>query len=522
MKKEYKYEKFISQYYNITSKLVDENVEKGLGDKVAIYYKDKTYTYREMQQLINRVGNALHILGVHMEERVTLVMYDSPEAVASFYGTIKIGAIPIPINYMYTMDDYRYLLNNSRARTLILHEDFNEVVQGWREKFLYLQNTIIVGQPTRSYHISFYDIVNRCSDELRVSYTTVEDAAFWNYTSGSTGVPKAAVHLQHDVFTCIDNYARGLLGITSNDILFSASKFFFAYGLGNSFFYSFGNGASVVLLPDRPLPETIFETISKYRPTIFFGVPTLYASMLQIKDAEKRYNLSSLRICTSAGEALPKEIFQEWKQRFGIEILDGIGSTELLHIFISNRPGDVKSGSSGKLVPGYSARIVDNEGKDLPDNEVGTLLVKGESIAAFYWRHHEKTKTSMLGEWFNTGDKYYRDKEGYYYYCGRDDDMLKVGGIWVSPIEVEGALMAHPAVLQAAVVAKHDDNNLIKPKALIVLKQGYEPSEELAKEIQMFVKKNIAPYKFPRWIEFIKEMPMTATGKIQRYKLRDK
>jgi benzoate-CoA ligase len=243
--------------------------------------------------------------------------------------------------------------------------------------------------------------------------------------------------------------------------------------------------------------------------------------MLEIKNAEKEYDLSSLRICTSAGEALSKEIFFEWKERFGLEILDGIGSTELLHIFISNRPGDVKPGSSGKLVPGYQARIVDDKGNEVPDGEVGTLQVKGESTAAYYYRHHDKTKTSMLGEWFDTGDKYYRDAEGYYYYCGRGDDMLKVGGIWVSPIEVEDALVSHPAVLEAAVVAKKDEHNLVKPKAYIVLKKGYPPSEELATDIQAFVKKNIAAYKYPRWIEFVSDLPKTSTGKIERYKLRE-
>jgi benzoate-CoA ligase family protein len=521
MERHYKYQSFISQYYNVTTKLIDEMVEKGLGDKVAVYYQDKTHTYAEMQSLINKVGNALKILGVHMEERVMLVMYDSPEAMASFFGAIKIGAIPIPVNYMYTMHDYRYLLNNSRARTLIAHEDFIEEIEGFKDKFLYLENTIIVGKKTRAYHISFYDIVNRCSDKLDVAYTTFEDTAFWVYTSGSTGVPKAAVHLQHDVFTCIDSYAKGILGITQDDVLFSASKFFFAYGMGNSFFYPLGTGASVVLLPDRPRPETIFATINHYHPTVFFGVPTLYANMLGIEDAEKKYDLSSLRICTSAGEALPQEIFYEWKKRFGLEILDGIGSTELLHIFISNRPGDVKPGSSGKIVPGYQARIVDDKGDEVPDGEIGTLQVKGESIAAYYYRHHDKTKTSMLGEWFDTGDKYYRDAEGYYYYCGRGDDMLKVGGIWVSPIEVEDALISHPAVLEAAVVAKTDEHNLVKPKAYIVLKKGKQPSEELSKDIQAFVKNNIAPYKYPRWIEFVKDLPKTNTGKIMRYKLRD-
>lgn len=519
MEKTYKYQSFIPQYYNVTTKLIDEMVEKGLGDKVAVYYKDKGYTYAEMQSMINRVGNALKILGVHMEERVMLVMRDSPEAMASFYGAIKIGAIPMPVNYMYTMHDYRYLLNNSRARTLIADSDFIEAIEGFKEKLLYLENTIIVGEKTRAYHISFHDIVDRCSDKLDVAYTTFEDAAFWNYTSGSTGVPKAAVHLQHDVFSCIDNYAIAVLGINQDDILFSASKFFFAYGLGNSFFYPLALGASVVLLPDRPRPETIYSTITRYQPTVFFGVPTLYASMLEVKDT-KKYDLSSLRLCTSAGEALPKEIFHEWKERFGLEILDGIGSTELLHIFISNRPGDVKPGSSGKLVPGYQARIVDDKGKEVPDGKVGTLLVHGESTAAYYYRHHDKTKTSMLGEWFNTGDKYYRDAEGYYYYRGRGDDMLKVGGIWVSPIEVEDALVSHPAVLEAAVVAKKDEHYLVKPQAFVVLKKGKHPSEKLAKDIQAFVKKSIAPYKYPRWIEFVKALPRTTTGKIQRYKLR--
>lgn len=517
----YKYEKFLPQYYNLASQLIDENVTRGLRDKIAVYYQDRAYTYGEIQRMVNQAANAFHILGVGMDQRVLLVLYDSPEAVASFFGAIKVGAVPVPINYMYTGDDFRYLLNNSRARTLVAHEDFVEELEAWRDRFLFLENTLVVGHKTRSYHIAYHDIVDRCSDQYNAAFTTHDDQAFWNYTSGSTGAPKGVVHLQNDVTTCIENYAKGMLGITHRDILFSASKFFFAYGLGNSFFYPFGTGASVVLLPERPLAETIFETIHKYHPTIFFGVPTLYANMLQLKGAEKRYDLSSLRVCASAGEALPKEIFHEFQRRFHIEILDGIGSSELLHIFISNRPGDVQPGSSGKLVPGYSARIVDENGHDLPDDEVGTLLVRGDSIAAFYWRHASKTKTSMLGEWFNTGDKYRRDKDGYFYYCGRGDDMLKVGGIWVSPIEIEDTLLMHPAVLQAAVVAKKDKNLLVKPKAFVVLKEGYQASPELAKELQMFVKESIAPYKFPRWVEFIKEMPMTATGKIQRHKLRE-
>jgi benzoate-CoA ligase family protein len=521
MESQYKYEKYIPQYYNVTTKLVDDQVERGLADKVAVYYKDQTYSYRQLQQMINRVGNALKILGVHMEERVMIVMYDCIEAMASFLGAMKIGAVPIPINTMYTKDDFRLLLNNSRARTLIADADFMEEIEGYKEKLMYLENTIVLGKKNRGYYISFHDIVDRCSDKLDVAYTTIDDSAFWNYTSGSTGVPKAAVHLQHDVFSCVENYAKGVLGLDSEDILFSASKFFFAYGLGNSFFYPLGIGGAVVLQPDRPLPEVVFKTIHEYKPTVFFGVPTMYANMLAVKDAEKKYDISSLRVLTSAGEALPKEIFNEWKRRFGQEILDGIGSTELLHIFISNRPGEAKPGSSGKLVPGYSARIIDDDGKDVVVGDVGTLLVKGESSAAFYYRHHEKSQKSMLGEWFNTGDKYYRDADGYYFYCGRGDDMLKVGGIWVSPIEIEDTLMSHPAVLECAVVAKADESDLIKPKAFIVLKEGFKASDELAKEIQMYVKGKIASYKFPRYIEFVKDLPKTATGKIQRVKLRE-
>ena len=520
MSKTYKYEKNIPQYYNITSKLIDQNVENGNGDRVAIWYKDQKYTYRKLQQLINKVGNALLILGVHMEDRVMLIMKDSPEAIAGFYGALKIGAIPVPVNYLCKADDFRYLLNNSRARVAILHEEFKKEVIGWKDKLLYLRNTVVVYPQERNGYISFWDFVNHCSDELSVAYTTVDDAAFWSYTEGSTGVPKAAVHLQHDIFTCIENYAKGLLGINRNDIIYSASKIFYSYGLGNSVFYPFAFGASVVLDPDEPTPKKVLETITKHRPTVFFGVPAVYAAMLQVDNLEKKYDLSSLRICVSAGESLPKEIFYEWKKRFDIEILDGIGCTELIHVFISNRPGEVKPGSSGKPVPGYFARIVDDDGKEVPEGEIGTLHVKGDSAAAYYWRYHEMTKTSMLGEWFNTGEKYYCDKDGYYYYCGHGDDMLKVGGIWVSPVEVEETLLSHPSVFQAAVVPYRDEQDLVKPKAFVVLKPGHRASDDLAKEIQTFVKTTIAPHKFPRSIEFINEMPMTATGKIQRYRLR--
>lgn len=517
---EYKYQAYEPAPYNVTDRIIDEKIRAGWGGRTAVYYRDRVYTYQQLQRLINKAGNMLLSLGTGIEQRVLISLYDSPEALACFFGAIKIGAVPVMVNYMYTADDYRLLINDSRATTIVIDHDFTETAEIWREKYLYLKNTIVVGSGTRPFHQSLEELFNKASDQLEAAATTRDDTAFWNYTSGSTGAPKAAVHLQHDIERSVESYGRGVLEIKETDRVFSASKLFFAYGLGASAYYPLASGAAAILLPDRPLPQLVFETIAKYRPTIFFGVPTLYSSLLQIEGAERKYDMSSIRHFISAGEALPTEIFQQWKKRFGMEILDGLGSTEMLHIFISNRPGDIKPGSSGKVLAGYEARIVDESGRDLPDGEVGTLWVKGDSAAAYYYRHHEKTKRSMLGEWFNTGDKYYRDNQGYYYYQGRTDDMLKVGGIWVSPIEIEETLLHHPAVLEAAVVGKPDEADLIKPKAFVVLKPGCEPTQALAAEIQAFVKKSIAAYKYPRWVEFVPELPKTATGKLQRHKLR--
>jgi benzoate-CoA ligase len=319
---------------------------------------------------------------------------------------------------------------------------------------------------------------------------------------------------------CSDTYALQVLGIREDDRTFSAAKLFFAYGLGNNMYFPLRVGAQGVLSPHRPTPEGMFEMIQRHRPTIFFGVPTLYAGMLQVKEAERRFDLSSLRLCVSAGEALPEEIYRRWRERFGVEILDGIGTTEILHIFLSNRPGQARPGSTGLPVPGYEAIIVDEEGRPVPRGEIGNLRVRGDSTMAYYWNQHEKTKEALLGHWIQTGDKYYQDPDGYFWYCGRADDMLKVGGIWVSPVEVEATLMGHPAVLEAAVVGHEDEERLVKPRAFVVLKEDHGPSAALAAELQAFVKERIAPYKYPRWVEFVTELPKTATGKIQRFKLR--
>jgi benzoate-CoA ligase len=319
---------------------------------------------------------------------------------------------------------------------------------------------------------------------------------------------------------CSDTYALQVLGITPEDRTFSAAKLFFAYGLGNNMYFPMRVGAQGVLFPHRPTPEAMFEVIHRHRPTIFFGVPTLYAAMLQVKEAEKRYDLSTVRQCVSAGEALPEEIFKRWRERFGVEIIDGIGTTEILHIFLSNRPGQSRPGSTGLVVPGYEARIVDDEGQPVASGEIGNLRVKGDSIMSYYWNQPEKTKAALFGEWIQTGDKYYQDKDGYFWYCGRADDMLKVGGIWVSPVEVENTLVGHPAVLEVAVVGHEDTDRLVKPKAFVVLKDGQAAAPALGEELKGFVKDKLAPYKYPRWIEFVPALPKTATGKIQRFKLR--
>ncbi|MCL6558799.1 MAG: benzoate-CoA ligase family protein, partial [Firmicutes bacterium] len=506
--------------FNAAEHFVDQNVILGRGGKTAIYYGEEKITYQEVFENVNRTGNALRSLGIGLEDRVLLLLLDCPEFAYSFFGAMKIGAVPIPTNTMLKPADYRYLLNDSRAGAVVVSRELLPNISAIVDELLYLKHVIVVGDPVEN-TLNFHELLKTSSPELTAVATSPDDPAFWLYSSGTTGFPKGAVHLHHDMVYCAEYYARGILGITENDITFSVAKLFFAYGLGNGLYFSFHVGGSTVLTPQRPLPEHVLETITRYRPTLFFGVPTSYGALLQVEDAEKKYDFSSIRHCVSAGEALPSAIFHQWKEKFGLEILDGIGSTEILHIFISNRPGAVKPGSSGLVVPGYEARIVDVDGNPIPRGLVGILMVKGDSIAAYYWNKHQKTKETFMGEWINTGDNYYQDEDGYFWYVGRGDDMIKAGGIWVSPVEVENALMSHPAVLECGVVGSADEDGLYKPKAYVVFKPNVVPSKSLLEEIKQFVKSSIAPYKFPRWIEPVEELPKTATGKIQRYKLRE-
>jgi benzoate-CoA ligase len=505
--------------FNVATHFVDRNVTEGRGATPAFIWDDRVLTYADVQELADRTGNALLELGVGLEDRVLMLCLDAPEFIGAFWGAIKIGAVPVPVNTLMRAQDYLYFLDDSRARVAVVSAPLLAETAPALSQARYLRHVLVAGGPPGSY-LSYDDRVAKADRRLSAAPTSRDDAAFWLYSSGSTGFPKGAVHLHHDMWICSETYAKQVLGIRPTDRVFSAAKLFFAYGLGNAGYFPLGVGAQSVLSPQRPTPEGVFTLLSRHRPTIFFGVPTLYAAMLAVKEAEKRFDLSALRLCVSAGEALPEEIYTRWRQRFGVEIIDGIGTTEILHIFLSNRPGSVRPGSSGLPVPGYEAVIVDDDGRPVPAGEIGNLRVQGDSTMAGYWNQHDKTRQTLYGPWIATGDKYYQDRDGYFWYAGRSDDMLKVGGIWVSPVEVEATLIKHPAVLEAAVVGKEDSEGLVKPQAFVVLKEPAGAGEALVEELKTFVKDKIAPYKYPRWIEFVGELPKTATGKIQRFKLR--
>jgi benzoate-CoA ligase family protein len=502
---------------NAATIFVDRNVAEGRGDRIAIYCGEQQVSYAEVLANTNRVGNALRSLDVRIENRVLLLLLDCPELAYSFFGAMKIGAVPIPVNTLMKPPDYEYVLNDSRAVVAIVSAALlPQLAAIPRERLRYLRQVVVVGGEAEG-HLSFDELLTGASTELEAEEMSKDDAAFWLYSSGSTGFPKGCVHLHHDMLFCAEYYARGILQIGERDRTFSVAKLFFAYGLGNGLYFPFYVGASTVLFPGRPEPAAIFEQVERYRPTLFFSVPTSYAALLA---AGGEHDFSSVRQGISAGEALPRAIFDRFLERYGVEILDGIGSTEILHIFISNRTGQVRPGASGVVVPGYEAKLLDDDGNPVPTGEIGNLLVKGDSTCAMYWNKHAQTARTILGEWIKTGDKYYQDEDGYYWYAGRSDDMLKVSGIWVSPIEIENTLMDHPAVLEAGVVARQDADELVKPHAFVVLQAGFEGGEPLAAELKEFVKDKIAPYKYPRWIEFVPELPKTATGKTQRFKLR--
>jgi benzoate-CoA ligase len=498
--------------YNAAVDLVERNVAAGRGGKIAYIDDTGRCTYAELAERVDRAANALLALGLQREQRMAIAMLDSCDWPVLFLGAIKAGIVPVAMNTLLTPADYEYQLRDSRACALFVSEPLLKNFEPIRKNCPDLQHVVLASQ--------LKDLLQKQKAKATAARTTRDDMCFWLYSSGSTGAPKGTVHLHSHLIATAELYAKPILGIRESDVVFSAAKLFFAYGLGNALTFPLAVGATTLLMAERPTPDAVFKRLVEHKPTIFYAVPTLYAAMLASPKFPKREE-TALRICTSAGEALPADLGKRWTERTGTEILDGIGSTEMLHIFLSNRPGDVRYGTTGKPVPGYEVRLVDDHGNLVTKpNELGELQIGGPTAALMYWNQRERTKNTFIGPWTRSGDKYSVDEQGYYTYGGRSDDMLKVSGIYVSPVEVEAALITHDAVLEAAVVGHPDDQSLIKPKAFIVLKPGHSPDDKLKAALQQHVKEHLAPYKYPRWIDFLDELPKTATGKIQRFKLR--
>jgi benzoate-CoA ligase len=504
--------------FNMADYFLYHNIEEGRENKTCLYFRDETYTYGETVRRANRMGNALRELGVEIEDRVLIVLPDCPEFVWTWFGASRIGAVITMVNPLLPAEDYKYYLDYTRASCAVIHESLLKNFEEAAKDAPYLRHVIVVGREQGIFH-SYKQTVNSQSDELTPADTHRDDIAIWLFTSGSTGRPKGAVHLQHDLPYNTEVFAKHTIGVHENDLTISVPKLFFGYATGTNLLFPFAVGGATALFDERSTPEKLFEVIERYRPTILTTVPTMINAMLNMEGGAQR-DLSSLRFCYSAGEALPIELYTRWMETFGVEIYDGIGSAEMFHIYITNRPNDVKPGSLGRIVKGYEARIVDAEGKEVATGEMGTLRIKGDSAALCYWNAHEKSKETFAGDWCTTGDQFHLDEEGYYWYHGRTDEMLKVSGVFVAPAEIENCLLQHEAVLEAAVVGHEAGDGLIKPKAFVVLRRPAEASDQLVRNIKEFVKSKIALYKYPRWIEFVSSLPKNDRGKIDRKKLK--
>ena len=512
--------------YNAVSHFVDANVARGLGEKVAFIDSERSLTYGALQERSCRFATALKALGLREENRVVLLFHDTVDYPVAFWGTIRAGVVPIPINTLLTAEQYAYLFADSRAAAAVVAAPLARMLLSIRSRLPHLR-TIIVAEASAEDRANlpdvlfFDDVLTQGNPEPCVAPTMSDEVAFWMYTSGSTGDPKAVRHVHTSLMAASRLMGQGVIGIRQQDVVFSAAKLSFSYGLGNAMAFPLSVGASAILLPERPTPQAVLDTIRRHRPTVFYAVPSLYAALLAHPEIGAGAGSDRLRLCISAGEPLPANLGERWRATVGIDVLDGIGSTEMLQTFLSNRPDDVRYGSTGRPVPGYDVKIVDENGHELPDGQIGELIVRGPSAGEGYWNQRAKSRRTFAGEWTYTGDKYVRDQDGYYYYCGRTDDMFKVNGMWVSPFEVEAALVSHEAVLEAAVVGKEDGDGLIKPKAFIVLKNGYAADERLLETLRVHVKERAGPWKYPRWIDIRPDLPRTATGKVQRFKLRD-
>ncbi|MCA3189438.1 MULTISPECIES: benzoate-CoA ligase family protein [unclassified Cupriavidus] len=511
--------------YNAAEDLLARHLDAGRGGKLAYIDDTATLTFSELDDRCRRFAGALHRAGFRREERVLLCALDTIDFPTVFLGCLLAGVVPVAVNTLLTVDDYAYMLEHSGARAVLVSAPLLGTMQAAIDKAGLAPDVIVAApgaQPMAGMPgASVASMVADADPAAKAAATGPDDMAFWLYSSGSTGRPKGTVHTHGNLFHTADLYARRVLDIREDDVVFSAAKLFFAYGLGNALTFPLSVGATTVLMAERPTPQAVFQRLTRHRPTVFCGVPTLFAGMLAAADLPPRADVA-MRVCTSAGEALPRDIGDRFLAHFGCDILDGIGSTEMLHIFLSNRPGEVRYGTTGRPVPGYELKLLDEQGEPCPAGEIGDLYIKGPSAALMYWCNRDKSRDTFVGAWTRSGDKYVRDADGYYTYAGRSDDMLKVGGIYVSPFEVEAALARHPAVLEAAVIGVADADDLIKPKAFVVLRPGQHWHDGMAAELQAFVKAKLAPYKYPRQIECVEELPKTATGKIQRFRLRQR
>ena len=504
---------------NAATYFVDRHIGEGRGDKVAFREADgarRSLTFGRLAEETSRFAGALYRHGVRREERVAMIVRDQIEFPVVFWGALKAGAIPVPLNTLLSSDIYEAILNDSRASILVVSEELWDVVKPAVTENRFLRAILVIGDAPEG--TESYSTFVEGADPVETVEAHEDELAFWLYSSGSTGLPKGVRHVHSSLKATADTFGAQVLGIREDDVVYSVAKLFFAYGMGNGMSFPLSVGATAVLFAGRPTPDSVFEIMATERPTVFCGVPTLYAAVVAAQEAKGSAPEHCIRICTSAGEALPRDIGERWQRIWGAEIIDGVGSTEMLHIFLSNRPGDIRYGTSGMPVPGYEVRLVDEHDEDVGEGEVGELLVRGPSSADGYWNRRHKSQSTFAGHWTRTGDKYERTEDGRYVYCGRTDDMFKVSGIWVSPFEVEQALVEHPAVLEAAVVARADDKGLDKPAAYIVLKTPSDAA--VLGDLKEFVKEKIGMWKYPRWVEVVDELPKTATGKIQRYKLR--
>jgi benzoate-CoA ligase len=504
--------------YNAAHDLLDRNLAAGRGAKAAYIDDNGSYSYGELVERANRFGNALLELGIQAEQRVVLCLADSVDFPVAFLGAIKAGIVPVPVNALLTAADFEYVLIDSRARALVVSAPLLPAFSPFIGNLPFLEHVIVSGE-TSADGPSLAELLAKASPRLAPAQTKADDVCFWLYSSGSTGEPKGIVHVHSSMVRTAELYARPVAGYREEDVVFSASKLAFAYGLGNSLSFPLAVGATTVLMAERPTPAAIFARLRCHRPTIFCAIPTVYAALLGSPDLPARDEVR-LRTCISAGEALPEDVGLRWRNRFGVDIIDGIGSTEMLHIYVSNQASSIQYGTTGRPVPGYDVRIVDDRGAPAKMGESGELHVSGPTSAAFYWNQRERSRTTFLGPWTRTGDSFMQREDGCYVYLGRLDDVFKVNGLFVSPMEVEAALVSHGAVLEAGVVSRKDDDQLLKAAAFVVLGPGYEPSASLADELKQFAKTRLSPHKRPRWIEFVPELPKSATGKVQRFKLR--